>query len=488
MRALYLAMVSALALIPLEPLASADGLSELVPLEDHDFHGNGEFGAAKVKLGNLLFFDKILSGNKNISCASCHHPDHATSDGLALGIGEGGTGLGDERRVADDSPILGRVPRNSQALFFVGAKQYRSLFHDGRVEPDPTNAWPSGFWTPAREQLPKGLENVLAAQAMFPVLSHIEMAGHKGENPVATAIANDQLSGENGAWDLLAQRLRAIPAYVQLFADVFDDVNTADDITFVHAANAIAAFETVAFRTDNSPFDAYLRSGDSNVLGDQAADGMALFYGKAGCGQCHSGSLQTDNDFHAIAMPQIGPGKQHGQDTSYWRGSGFPDRLEDQGRYRVSFDPEDKYAFRTPSLRNVELTGPWGHAGSYATLEDVIRHHLDPISSLQNYQPDNADLVPVYNLIEKAGQGSKLLFPAVNPARLDDYLARDTWVHRSEVLRASIAEANDLAPNPLNEQEVTQIVAFLRSLTDPISRDLSHLIPAAVPSGLSISD
>ncbi|MEM7316891.1 MAG: cytochrome c peroxidase, partial [Planctomycetota bacterium] len=355
-------------------------------------------------------------------------------------------------------------------------------------EPDTVGSLGSGFWTPAREQLPEGLENVLAAQAMFPVLSHIEMAGHKGENPIGTAVANDQLAGEDGAWNLLAQRLRAIPAYVQLFADVFDDVDTADDITFVHAANALAAFETVAFRTDNSPFDAYLRSGNADILGEQAADGMALFYGEAGCGQCHSGSLQTDNDFHAIAMPQIGPGKQHGQDTSYWRASGFPDRLEDQGRYRVSFDPEDKYAFRTPSLRNVELTGPWGHAGNYATLEGVIRHHLDPVTSLHNYQTDNANLVPVNNLVEKAGRGSELLFPAINPARLDDYMARDTWVHRRDELRASIADANDLDPTSLNEQEITQIVAFLQSLTDPASRDLSHLIPTAVPSGLPVSD
>ena len=140
-----------------------------------------------------------------------------TSDALPLSLGEGAQGLGKDRQVLPEEPVLGRVPRNAQALYFLGATQFERLFHDGRVEIDPNQNWQSGFWSPAREQLPDGLDNVLAVQAMFPVTSDMEMAGHKGENPVATAAALDELDGPGGAWELLAQRLRDIPEYVALF-------------------------------------------------------------------------------------------------------------------------------------------------------------------------------------------------------------------------------------------------------------------------------
>ena len=168
---------------------------------------------------------------------------------------------------------------------------------------------------------------------MFPVLSPIEMAGHKGENEIADAVAADRLAGADGAWEKLAARLRAIPAYVRMFTAAFLEVRSADDISLVQAANAIAAFEADAFRADGSPFDRYLESRDPDVLTDDAYRGMALFYGEAGCSACHAGPFQTDHDFHAIAMPQIGPGKGDGSDGSYWSATGFPAQLEDRGRY-----------------------------------------------------------------------------------------------------------------------------------------------------------
>ena len=430
----------------------------------------------------MLFFDPVLSGNRNIACATCHHPTFASADGRALSIGEGGTGLGPARRT--ETAVEGRVPRNAQALFNVGAREYRSLFHDGRAEPDST--YPSGFWTPAREQLPTGLDNVLAAQAMFPVLSSIEMAGQRGENEIADAISRDHLAGEGGAWDLLADRLRQIPDYVDRFSLAFADVETAGDIRFVHAANALAAFQAVAFRSDDSPFDRYLRTGDALVMSAAARRGMDLFYGEAGCATCHAGPLQTDQDFHAIAMPQIGPGKGHGSDTRYWRRSGFPDRLEDEGRYRVTFDPVDLFRFRTPSLRNVALTGPWGHAGAYDSLEDVVRHHLDPVGALARYDPLTAPLGPVDGIIERTGIGSRLVWRPLNPARRADFDLRDGWVQSTPSLRDRIAAANELPAQTLNDEEVAALLAFLEALTDPASRDLSHLVPDRVPSGLPI--
>ncbi|MGB3554057.1 MAG: cytochrome c peroxidase, partial [Jannaschia sp.] len=446
---------------------------------DADYLHDGAPDAPLVALGRDLFFDPILSGNRNISCGTCHDPARGTGDGLALSFGEGGAGFGRDRR--SGTGVTGRVPRNAQPLWNIGARKYRSMFHDGRLEHDPAATFPSGFWSPAREDLPEGLDSLLAAQAMFPVLSHVEMAGVKGSNPVATAVAEDR---DGDAWSLLADRLRAIPIYADAFAKAFAEVDGPDDITFVHAARALAAFQTVAFRSDRSPFDAALAPGDLSILSAKAASGAALFYGEAGCDTCHSGPLLTDHGFHAIAVPQIGPGKGHGADTTYFSASGFPDRLEDEGRFRVTYDPADLFRFRTPSLRNVALTGPWGHSGAFDDLEAMVRHHLDAVTSLDSYRPTPDILPPVDSPIARRGRGSQLLFEPLNPARAEAFAARDGFVQHSATLRGRIAAANELAPVTLDDADIADLMAFLDSLTDPTARDRGDLIPATVPSGL----
>ena len=130
---------------------------------------------------------------------------------------------------------------------------------------------------------------------------------------MADAAAAGNLFEPGGVWSQLAARLRAIPEYVTRFTDVLADINGAADITYAHAANAIAAFEEQQWRFDNSPFDHWLRGNKGSMTMDQIR-GMKLFYGKAGCPIYHSGKFQTDHNFHAIAMPQIGPGKGIGMD------------------------------------------------------------------------------------------------------------------------------------------------------------------------------
>ncbi|UCG74048.1 MAG: cytochrome-c peroxidase [Chromatiales bacterium] len=468
--------------------ANIDPAAGIAPLTGADFYDRGRPNTDQVELGRLLFFDKILSGNRNISCATCHHPTLGTSDGLALPLGEGATGLGPDRRVPADAPVAGRVPRNSPALYFLGATEQARLFHDGRVAKDPNENWASGFWSPAREQLPAGLDNVLAVQAMFPVQSAVEMAGQKGENDIATAAALNRLAGRDGVWELLAERLRQIPEYVARFRGVYAHIDTAEDISFVDAANAIAAFEVDAFRGYDSPFDDYLRSRDHRALTLDARRGMNLFYGRANCASCHSGQFQTDNEFHAIAMPQIGPGKNDGWDQSYWQATGFMARLEDHGRARETLRPEDRYAFRTPSLRNVELTAPYGHSGAYTTLEAVIRHHADPVASFNNWRPAAAQLVAVDHVVETTATGSQLRYKPVNPGRLGDYRKRDTWVMQTAALREQILNANELEPVELSDGDINDLTAFLRALTDPVHRDAAHLVPERVPSGLPVDD
>lgn len=420
--------------------------------EDSDYYFNGSQAPAKVKLGQLLFFDKILSGNENISCATCHHSLTGTGDGLSLPSGEGALGLGVTRDTGSGADTIHeRVPRNAPPVFNLGAKEFVAMFHDGRVAVDAEQ--PSGFASPAGANLPMNLDNVLAAQAMFPVTSATEMAGQLGENPQADLAAAGNLPG---VWALLAAKLQAIPEYVDLFKAAFSDVTSASDITYVHAANAISAFEAVAWRFDNSPFDEYLRgaNGSDSPLAPRARKGAMLFYGKAECSTCHMGKFQTDHQFHAIAMPQVGPGKGDGDAGN-----------EDFGRERVTGLAEDRYRFRTPTLRNVALTPPYGHDGAFNTLRGMVEHHLNTLNSLFSYDVEQI-VVP-------------------SSPTLD---AIDRSAMANQAIVSNIATANELAPIELNEQEIQQILAFLYALSDPSALDLRNAVPQRVPSGLAIFD
>jgi cytochrome c peroxidase len=285
-----------------------------------------------------------------------------------------------------------------------------------------------------------GFKSALAAQAMFPVLSPDEMAGHYSENEISKAVRLGLLTQEGGAWDLIAARVAAIPEYQKRFEDALP----GEEITFTTIANVLADFIAFEWRANNSLFDQALR-GEAE-LSPEAQAGLDLFYGEAGCSTCHSGWLQTDHGFHAIAMPQIGPGK----------GARFESHARDDGRMRVTGEADDAFAFRTPSLRNVTLTAPYGHSGAYAELEDVVRHHLDPVGSLQRYSLEQARLPA---------------FPGADDQRA---LGETT---------DAIAAANSLEPVSLSDDEVNAILSFLNTLEDPALR---LGVPETVPSGLRV--
>ena len=399
--------------------------------------------SAEVALGQLLFYDPILSGSRTVSCATCHHPRFGTSDGLSLGVGDGGISLGTARKPDPQNPPEQRIPRNAQALFNLGATEFTHFFHDGRLEADETR--PSGIRTPLGGDMEQGFASVLSAQSMFPVLSGDEMAGHYSENDVAQAVRQGLLTGPGGAWDILSRRVGDIPAYRDMFTGVIGD----RPVAFTDISNVIAAFISAEWRADDSAFDRHLR-GEAPLTG-AAAEGMELFYGKAGCSTCHSGQFQTDHGFHAIAMPQIGPGKA----------ARFERHNRDTGRQRVTGDPGDAYRFRTPSLRNVTRTAPYGHSGAFATLEGVVRHHLDPVTSLMQYNRNQAVLAditvkPDFNILS-------------DPQEL-----------------AAIAAANELAAVALSEDEIDQILAFLAALEDETSLSGRLGVPKLVPSGLPV--
>ncbi|MEQ8400454.1 MAG: cytochrome c peroxidase [Roseitalea porphyridii] len=402
---------------------------------------------AEARLGWQLFWDPILSGNRNISCATCHHPRFGTGDGVSLALGEGGIGLGPDRRVDPDNRPEQRIPRNAPALFNLGAREFTVMFHDGRIEADPARR--SGLRTPLEDEMVAGFDNILSAQTMFPVLSQDEMAGHYGENDISTAVRQGLITGEGGAWDLISQRVAAIDEYRVQFEAVYPHIAGGAPVRFTDISNAIAAFIAFEWRSDGSAFDAVLR-GEAELAGE-AARGMELFYGEAGCAKCHQGPFLTDHDFHAMGQPQIGPGK----------GARFETHRRDVGRMRVTGDPADAYRFRTPSLRNVALTAPYGHAGAFATLDAFVRHHVDPRAELAAYDAAQAVLPTLEGADDLAVLGDA-----------------------GEV--SAIADVVEIAPVALEDRDVAALVAFLKTLTDEAAARGRFGIPDAVPSGLKV--
>jgi cytochrome c peroxidase len=414
----------------LATIVEEQGLEPLAATVDAD--------PALVALGDALFWDPILAGNKNMACSTCHHTSFASGDGLSVSIGQGGNGIGTERTM-DDAML---IPRNATEVFNRGASEWTVQFWDGRVEGTPETGWSSS----AGDQLPDGLDNVLAVQAMFPVASAGEMRGNPEDEKIFGVYNEIGELGDDdytGIWAALTARLVEIPEYVEMFAAAYPEV-AAGDLGFEHAANALSAYQATVFDFTDSPWSRYL-DGDTGALSEDAARGAALFYGDATCATCHSGSLLSDQAFHSLAVPQIGPGKDE-------------DAPEDFGRGRETHDDADMYAFRTPSLHNVALSGPWTHDGAFSSLEAVIRHHMDPEVSLASYD----------------------ISQAVGPSL--QFLNRDRYL---EPLLASVDPILERIPD-LSDEQVADLVAFLNALTDPAAIDLDHLIPESVPSGLPV--
>jgi cytochrome c peroxidase len=391
---------------------------------------------ALVELGRLLFFDKVLSGNKNIACATCHHLAYHSTDQLSLGIGTGGVRNGPARKLGG-----GRfLPRNTADLYNRGLFPVSSLFHDGRVEVDQGN-----LRTPAGSDFPPGLSSLLAAQAMFPVTGRDEMRGLEGdttrfgESNELAALADGDFAG---IWSALIDRVLSYPEYLSRFQSVFPGIDSGE-IGFHHAALAIAAFERAVFTQLDSPFDHYL-AGNRAALSDSAKRGAILFYGRARCATCHGGALQSDEAFHNIGVPQLGAGV------------GIAAPL-DVGRAAVTGRVQDRFAFRTPSLRNVTLTGPWMHNGAYTNLENAIRHYRDPRLAYRDYDLAQLD-------------------PRVAPLiQLDPSIQAQVMA----TLDSGVAQPLRLSPT-----DVALLHAFLRSLTDPAAFIQLEEIPDSVPSGL----
>lgn len=411
-----------------------------------------ELDSPKAQLGMRLFFSKSLGGARDTACVSCHHPMLGGSDGLSLPIGVEAvdpTVLGPGRAHSpegahyDGGPT---VPRNSPTTFnIIGWDQV--LFHDGRLESLGKTAHAngddgSGIRTPDTsmgEADPLAGGNLATAQARFPITSAEEMKAFDLDEMEKPDL-RDYLAGRLGGYGDGGGELPHPEYWVDLFRAAFElpDAPVDELITEQSVADAIGEYErTMAFV--DSPWSRYVQ-GDLDAVSADAKRGAALFYtsaseGGANCSACHTGDLFTDESFHNLAMPQLGRGKGDGEDGT-----------ADDGRYRETGVEADLYAFRTPSLLNVEVTGPWTHAGAYETLEGVIRHHLDPAAAVAAFDP-----------------------AALNQPGLDTpSVERNT---QAALMAMQIAGDEAVEVVELSDAQIDQLVAFLHSLTDPCVLD-----------------
>lgn len=334
------------------------------------------FSTQKAELGKLLFFDPILSGNKDVSCATCHHPSLGYADNIPHSIGVNGAGLGGQR--AFNSPnTIPFLKRNSQTILNTAFNGI-STFNGSSLSNSPM------FW----DLRVQGLEN----QALEPIKAFEEMRGH--------GFSEKEILAE------VVSRLQAIPEYVTLFQQAFgSDVKIDSSLV----AKAIASFERTLV-TNNSRFDLYMR-GDEDAISLSEKEGLLLFK-KAGCDNCHNGPMLSDYKIHVLGVPE--------SDNK---------EIVDQGF-------EEANGFRTPSLRNLNVTRPYMHNGSLTTLLRVLEFYED-IS------------------------GSKMRNPNISRDELDPLL-------------------DDIE---LSVKDMRPIISFLNCLNDT---DYDQEIPPAVPSGLPV--
>ncbi len=423
----------------LTTLIKSHGLTG-TPTSDHAIPN---IDSPKAQLGMKLFYSKTLGGDNTTACASCHHPMLGGGDNLSLSVGVDSKnpdimGIHRELKKSDQA----RVPRNAPTTFNVTFWK-RVLFHDMRIERmSKTGITTPDVSYPAIDALAG--ETLVQAQARFPITSSDEMRGSYMDKSFNQTMRR-----------ALAKRLEK--NWLEEFRKGFDyPKGSAEDlINEQNFSEAIAEYERSQVFI-NTPWKAYIE-GNKLALSDSAKKGALLFYtsqdkGGAGCATCHSGDFFTDELAYNTAMPQIGAGKDNGVTGS-----------NDYGCNLVTKKEDDKFRFRTPSLINVEVTGPWGHDGAYTSLEAITRHMLSPAESAKAYDAKQ--------LTQK------------------NIALKDMTKNTLEAVEAGIHIS---AKPEINKNDVADLVNYMKALTDPCVKDracLSKWIPNANdndPDGLTL--
>lgn len=309
-------------------------LFDLRPLGAVPYPADNPRSEEKVELGRLLFFDPILSGERDVSCATCHHPAFAFADGRARSIGAGGTGLGPDRTAGSSSfsgDGIREMARNAPTVLNA------ALHGSGSGLPSADGLQ---FW----DGRARGLEE----QALLPIAARDEMRGDAYPEEVAL--------------DSVLARLRAIPEYVERFGRAFSGASDPSGaMTPETLAMALATYQRELVGRA-ARFDRYV-AREVELTPVELA-GLELFFDRGSCTQCHGGPMFSGFDVQRIGAPQTGPG-----------GATLPG--DDLGREEHSGLVADRRAFAVPSLRNVALTAPYMHSGAFETLEDVVRFYSD---------------------------------------------------------------------------------------------------------------
>ncbi|MHC4380756.1 MAG: cytochrome-c peroxidase, partial [Planctomycetota bacterium] len=277
-----------------------------------------------------------------------------------------------------------------------------------------------------------------------------EMRGFVFESSGDNTDVRDHLASRIGGFGVGAGEISE--NWLPLFQDAFAQPGgtAVDLITYENIARAIGEYENSQVFIDN-PWSRFV-GGDQDAISEAAKRGALLFYrdldvGGLGCVQCHSGDFFTDEGFHAAGFPQIGRGK--GDIGS------LGDTHGDRGRERVTGLSSDRFSFRTPSLLNVEVTGPWGHAGAFLTLEETVRYHLDPDTGWTYFN-----------------------FAALPPGTQTEGCFENTG---DALLTVTSRRLAGTSPLPLfsgvADAQIQDMVAFLKSLTDPRVLDPAALEP-----------
>lgn len=316
---------------------------------------------ALVELGRTLFSEKSLSGNRRMSCQTCHNPETATNDRLPLSQSENGKNI---------------LARNAPPLFNVGLKTRTSMFWDGRVMHDPkTNVFVTpeaalNGYNPKAYEITNILKSALSAQAIFPLVARNEMMGEMGENEIGNTENNLE------AWDKIIERLKKESPtmdpsenYVKLFLKAYPGT-TEEKLNIGHVGEALAAFQREEFQSNDSPFQRYLR-GNNKAMTVSQKRGFAVFLGRGHCIDCHQGSeLGKGNLFASVGAPE-------------W---GAAPLILDKGQGDVLKDLKRNFFYRVPSLVNVKLTAPYMHNGAYQNLSEVIEHYDNVSGTLVGFK------------------------------------------------------------------------------------------------------
>ncbi|OCQ18312.1 cytochrome-c peroxidase [Pseudoalteromonas luteoviolacea] len=424
--------------LTLQQIISDQNLVETIP----DVSGLPHISEPIPQLGMKLFFAKSLGGEKTVACASCHHPRLGGADGLSLPIGTNAL----EPDVVGPLRVVNgeiNIPRNSPTIFNSGLAE-SSLFWDGRVEKVTTtdnqgnevsfiSTPDSGFGQPDE----KASSDLVSTLSRFPVTSVEEMRGSAFPNAQDNESVREHLAARLGNYGSGINDLEK-NTWLQEFRKAFNSQQSAETlITFDSIAMALGQYQS-SVKLVNTPWHKYLK-GDLNALSENQKRGAHLFFtqisdGGAGCVNCHGGSRFSNDRFFNLAFPQFG--------------IGLDNQNADVGRFAIDGQQQHMFAFRVPSLLNIELTAPYGHSGAYQSLEEVVAHYVNPENAIETFFANGG---------------------ACGLAQFKDDPNCDTLnvnaVENSQAALALLQLSPFVAP-PLDTEQQSDLVAFLKSLTD----------------------